>query len=100
VLVQTGRIYECDLRIRQVGNSNDAVAGCLGTRCNDAHLLTDHGVEESRFTHVGPADEGGKATAEFCGIGHLFGFNRLKNVFGGFLLRCLRPVGQSPARRR
>ena len=62
--VQARCVDEGDLRVRQVEDPEDAVAGGLGTRCDDAQLLPDQRVEQRRFADVGPTDQRGEAAAK------------------------------------
>ena len=55
--------------VGQARDANYAVAGGLGARGDDAHLLTDEGIQESRFADVGAADECSEAAMEFGGRG-------------------------------
>ncbi len=64
VIVQSRGVYEGDLRIGQVRNAEDAMAGCLRPRGDDAELFTDQRVQQGRLADVGPADERREAAAK------------------------------------
>src|SRR6185437_8220039 len=67
MIVQAWSVDESDLRSRQIHDPEDAVARGLRTRRDDAHLLSDQGVEQGRFADVRPADQGSEPAAEaFC----------------------------------
>src|ERR1700683_2589130 len=62
--VQPGGVDEGDLRLRHVEDADDAVAGGLRPRRDDAQAYADQRIQQRRLADVGPADERGEAAAE------------------------------------
>ncbi len=65
VTVQPRGIDEGDLRRRQIGYADDPVARGLGTGCDDAHFLSNQGVQQRRLADVRPADQRGEPASKF-----------------------------------
>src|SRR5690606_31204856 len=68
VAMQTGRIHQYELPLREGSDAEQAVAGGLWTRGDDADLGADEGVGQGRLADVRAADDGDVAGA----VGGLF----------------------------